>query len=231
MTCAIVASESSRVNPSTAQKHIAYSRASPRAEPTPATAAWPEARTARMFGNGSVRVGAPAGEVEGHATEAVRWHGLAAKQLLLGCRVGGEQHAHPGVDVLGCAQIEVDAARIADLLPEELSDGDPRDAPDEFVHDGADRQPVISVRLARPPVRDLRCEPGRHRIVVDDLLERELRLHPGNARLVRQRDADGDIPLAAAGELGPVTADRRVQVERAPLDKQRDADRGDSLGA
>ena len=183
-----------------------------------------------MFGNGSAR-GRAGGEVEGHAAEAVRWHGLAAKQLLLGCRVGGEQHAHPGVDVLGGAEIEVDAARVADLLPEELSDGDPRDAPDEFVHDGADRQPVISVRLARPPVRDLRREPGRHRIVVDDLLERELRLHPGNARLVRQRDADGDIPLAAAGELGPVTADRGVQVERALLDKQRDADRGDSLGA
>jgi LacI family transcriptional regulator len=131
------------------------------------------------------RLGARArGEVERHAAEAVRGQRLAAEQPLLGCGVDGQEHAHPGVDVLGRAEVEVDAARVADLLPEELRDGDPRDAPDEFVHDRADRQPVISVRLARPPVRYLRREPGRHRVVVDDLLERELRLHPGDARLV-----------------------------------------------
>ena len=154
----IVASESSRVNPSTAPKHIAYSRASPRAEPTPAAAAWPEARTARMFGNGSVRERAR-GEVQRHAAEAVRGQGLAAEQLLLGCGVDGQEHAHPVVDVLWRAEVEVDAARVADLLPEELRDGDPSDAPDEFVHDRADRQPVIPVGLARPPVRYLRRGP------------------------------------------------------------------------
>jgi hypothetical protein len=36
----------------------------PAGEPIPAAAAWPEARTARMFGNGSVRVGAPAARLK-----------------------------------------------------------------------------------------------------------------------------------------------------------------------
>ena len=229
MTCAIVASVSSRGNPSTSPMHIAYSRASPRADPTPAAAAWPEARTARMFGIGSSQAIAAALNVM-----PVRLSGGAgapACSCCSGVGLAGSQHAHPGVNVLGGADVEVDSARVAHLLTEELGDRDADDAPDELVHDGADRQPVIPVGLARPPVRDLRREPRRHHVMVDDLFQRELRLHPGDARLVRQRDADRDVALAAAGELGPVTADRGVQVKRAPLDKQRDADAGDSLGA
>jgi LacI family transcriptional regulator len=152
------------------------------------------------------------GGVERHAGDAVRKRGRrpALPRLLLRRGAGRQEHAHPVIDVLGSADVEVDAARIADLLAEELGDGDFRDAPDQLVHDGADRQPVIPVRLAGPPVRDLRGEPGRHRVVVEELLLRELRLDAGQARLVRQRHADRDLALAAGGELGPVTADRGV---------------------
>jgi len=48
---------------------------------------------------------------------------------------------------------------------------------------------------------------------------------------VGQREAHRDVALTAAGELGPVPADRGVQVERAPLDQQRDAHGGHALRA
>jgi hypothetical protein len=112
------------------------------------------------------------GDVERHAEEAVGRGRLVSLFFLLRRWADREQHAYPVVNLRGRADVEVDAARVADLLPEELRDGHAGDAPDELVHDRADRQPVIPVRLARPPVRNLRREPGRHPVVIHDLFER-----------------------------------------------------------
>jgi hypothetical protein len=67
--------------------------------------------------------------------------------------------------------------------------------------------------------------------MVEHLVDRELRLDAGQARLVGQRDPDRHCLLAACGELGPVPGHRLVEAEHAALHQQRDANRGRALGA
>ena len=131
----------------------------------------------------------------------------------------------------GRADVDVDAAGVTDLGTEEVGDRRADGAPGQLVHQRADGQRVVAVRLARPPGRHRDRQPGGDGRVVEHLIDGQLRFHAHQAGLMGQRDADRHVFLAARGELGPVPGDRRVQAEHAALYQQRDADGRRAFGA
>ena len=140
------------------------------------------------------------------------------------------QRRHAVLLLVGEPDPELEAERLGDLVVEEGAEALARDA----LHDLADQPAVgggvVAVRGAGLPHRRLGLEGPDHRLPGQRLLEGERGVDVGQAGLVAQQPAHGDVRLAGRLELGPVLGDRRVDVEVAPLGEQVGARRGGALG-
>ena len=125
---------------------------------------------------------------------------------------------------------ELEAERRRDLVVEERAEALAGDAPDHLADQPAVGGGVVAVRGAGLPHRRLHLERPDHRVPGQRLLEGERGVDVGQAGLVAQQPAHGDVALAGRLELGPVLGDRRVDVELAALGEQVGARRGGALG-
>ena len=162
-------------------------------------------------------------------------------QHLVVARVGEDvdaqalrDHAHDrGNSALllrGQADPEVEAKWLGDLVAEVRADRAAGDAADDLAHQPAEGGGVVAVTGAGDPVGVLVLQRLDHRLPRQRLLRREHAVDPGEAGLVREQMADGDVLLAVLAELGPVAHHRRVDVEPTLLGEPVGADRRRSLG-
>jgi hypothetical protein len=86
------------------------------------------------------------------------------------------------------------------------------------------------MRLPGLPPRRLLGERARHRAPVVERVERQRLLHRGEARLVREQIAHGQLRLARLRKLGPVAGDGRVEIDETLVDEPVQRERGEALG-
>ncbi len=137
---------------------------------------------------------------------------------------------HPAVLGVGQADPEVQAQRLGHVVAQGRAQGAPVHAAEDFAgHIAVDHRVVARRRPGRPERRH-GGDPGGDGVPV----EPQGRVHRlgegGQTVLVRQALFDGDVPLAALGELGPDFRDLLAVIQAALADQAADHHGGDRLG-
>ena len=131
--------------------------------------------------------------------------------------------------VLGQAQEEVDAPRVADACVVEPLERHPGGTAAKLLHQDPHGQGVVAEGRARAPQRrrgrETPCRGGR-----GELRQGKTADDAGQPRLMGQGLPHGEPVLALDAELRPVGRDGPVEVEPAVLDEEGDHECGDSLG-
>ncbi len=165
--------------------------------------------------------------------EDAREEEVVAEGRERGAEVGLRRHelSDARLERLGQPDPEVDAERIADLLtPERAGRAVLRVGPaNDLADEPAVGAHVVTVLRSRLPDRLLPRERVDHALPRQRFFQREVAFDERESGLMRHRLTDGDRALAVGRELRPQRRDRRLGVERPPLDQQVGADRGDTL--
>jgi hypothetical protein len=115
--------------------------------------------------------------------------------------------------------------------PVPIADAATVDTPYDLAAQPAERHRVVRVPRSRRADRRLLREQTRHAQGVGGLLDRHRRRKAGQAGLVGDDVANEDVLFAVRRELGPIRADRRLEVESAAIDLEEQAGRNEALGA
>ena len=115
------------------------------------------------------------------------------------------------------AEMEIEADRFAEVGLEVAADRVSGDAADDLADQEALGVGVIAMTVAQRPPGFLFGQGGGHQIPVEERSGWEWSANGGEAALVGQDPAEGDVGLAVLGELGPIVGDFAVDFQLASL--------------
>jgi len=150
---------------------------------------------------------------------------------IFGCRRWcGNLRGNPRVEGVGKADPEIKSQRACQAIGDHLAHAYARDPFENFAGEPAIRDGVITVRRARLPIWSLRGQGGNDRIPGENIVQVERPVDGGEAGAMAEEPANRNLPFAFGGKLGPVLADRGVEVELALLGEDVRRDRDHALG-